>query len=94
MAFSAEQLHLFMDSDKRFHDSMVHHVKMMRSTVDIAASEAAKANREWHDDPTTEDHAEFHAPSIEQYPREVRDSVVRMFVEYWLAEFTIQEEQA
>lgn len=88
---TAESLDLFIANDKPIHDSIVFAVKHLRSTVDRAAEKLAKANAEWHDDPDADDHAAWHAPADVQFPREVRDEVIRDLVGYWLNELTIRE---
>jgi hypothetical protein len=92
--FTAEGLEILArNNDAQISNSITHHVKMLRSLIDRVAENAAKANAEWHDDPAAEDHAEWHAPAIEQYPREVRDECIRSLVDFYLGEFTIQEGQ-
>lgn len=73
----AENLFNFISNDKELWDSVVHHAHMLRSLVDRAAVQLAKENARWHDDPDADDHAEYHAPAEVQFPRDVRDEVVR-----------------
>jgi hypothetical protein len=88
-AFTADGLVNAANNDKSDYDSIVRHVKALRSTIDRVAVKLAKANAAWHDDPEADDHAAHHAPAMEQYPRAIRDEAIRELVRYYLAELTI-----
>lgn len=79
----AENLFLFVQNDHAAYDSICHYVRMMRATLDRCAVQLSKERAKWHDDPEAEDHAEFHAPAIEQFPLDMRDRVaVELFTHY------------
>jgi hypothetical protein len=86
---TAENLDLFISNDSKLLGSIQFAVKHLRDTVDRAAVKLAKINADWHDDPAAEDHAEFHAPAEVQFPRAVRDEVIRDFVAFYLAEMRV-----
>ena len=73
-------------NNKRDYDAVLFAVKSLRRAVDECAERIAKENAEWHDDPAADDHAAFHAPAIEQFPRKTRDEAVLSLVKYWMAE--------
>ena len=87
----SETLEIAANNEKVEYDSIVSCVKRLRATLDKTAERVAKANADWHDDPSAEDHAEYHAHAIVQFPREVRDEAIRNLVNYYLKEFSIQD---
>ena len=82
-----------LSSDRLEHTRIVHAVKILRRAVDHCAERVAKERADWHDDPSAENHAGFHAPAIKQYPREIRDLAALMLVDYQLSELSLQESQ-
>lgn len=92
MPFDSETLDLYVSNNKSLLDAVQSAVRLLRSVVDRAASEAARENRQWHDDPEAEDHKDFHAPAIEQFPRSVRDETIIGLVEFHLSEMALEEE--
>jgi hypothetical protein len=83
------QLYLSVTNEAADYRSVVHHVKALRALVDRAASRCAKENAEWHDDPASEDHADYHAPADVQFPREDRDQTIRELVDFYLGEMAL-----
>jgi len=65
---------------------------MLQRDMDRTADYLAAANAAWHDDPASEDHAVFHAPAIEQFPRAMRDEAILELVRYHLN--TLKEVQS
>ena len=86
---TSETLFLNVQNERSDYDSLIHHVKMLRALVDRAASRCAKENAAWHDDPTSEDHAEYHSPADVQFPRELRDQAVKDLVDFYLGEMAL-----
>lgn len=70
----------------RIHEGVVASVKHLRLCIDKMAEKQAKYNADWHDDPEASDHAEYHAPHLEQFPQQVRDETVKDLVAYFLQE--------
>ena len=89
---TAEALTRFVNNDKPLYDAVTRGIRRLRAEVDRAANRLAQENAAWHDDPEAEDHAAFHAPADEQFPRAVRDEAIRDLVAYYLSEWAIQEE--
>ena len=87
----ARALDTYLSSDRGLHDSAASAIKTLRRAADRAASEIAKHRAEWHDDPSAEDHADFHAPANEQFPREVRDELCRYLLRWWLDELNLRD---
>ena len=73
------------------YDAIVFAVIGLRRTIDRTAARVAKANAEWHDDAEAEDHAAFHAPAEEQFPREMRDEAIRDLVAHYLVEMALND---
>ena len=85
-AFTSEGLENFVNNDARLYNQVVSAVKTLRRIGNQAADKLAKENAAWHDDEAADDHAAYHAPAAEQYPREVRDQAIRDLVAYYLNE--------
>jgi hypothetical protein len=92
---AAEELVTAAMSDRAEHDAITRAIRQLRSWVDITAERVTKANADWHDDPEGDPkgHAEYHAPAIEQFPREARDAAIMELVQFYLNETTLQESQ-
>lgn len=73
-------------NERADYDRIVSAVKQLRRALDITAERAAKENAEWHDDPTAEDHAEYHAPAERQFPQPIRDEAIIDLVRHYLKE--------
>lgn len=89
---TAETLVTAAMNEKSEYDSIVLAVGSLRRAIDRTAARVAKANAEWHDDPEAEDHAEFHAPANEQFPREMRDEAIRGIVAHYLVEMALNDQ--
>jgi hypothetical protein len=89
---TSDALFTFVLNDRPLHDSVVHHIKMLRADIDRAARQVAKANAEWHDDPEADDHAEHHAHADVQFPRVTRDEAIRDLVSHYLVEMALNEQ--
>jgi len=89
IVFDPEHIELIARNEKHIHESIVHHIRAIRFMVDDAARRAAKANSDWHDDPTAEDHADYHRDWKDQYPQESRNKACRSLVDFYLTEFEL-----
>ncbi len=87
----SELLELYVNNEAQLYRSIVHHAKMLTALIDRAAVQLAKDRAEWHDDPQAEDHAEFHAPAIEQFPLWVRERAVMSLIHEQMTELRIRE---
>lgn len=87
---AAEELVTAAMNDRAEHDAITRAIRQLRSWVDITAERITKANADWHDDPAAEDHAAYHAPAIEQFPRDARDEAILDLVRHYLTEATLQ----
>jgi hypothetical protein len=90
---AAEELVTAAINERAEHDAITRAIRQLRSWVDITAERVAKANADWHDDPESDSHAAYHAPAIEQFPREARDAAIIELVQFYLNETTLQESQ-
>lgn len=79
-------------NDARDYDRVTFAVRHLRRAVDATARRVASQNAEWHDDPTAEDHEEFHAPADVQFPREARDEAILDLVRHYLTEIALSEQ--
>lgn len=79
--FDAEGLILLIQNDAKLHEAIRSAVQRLQDTVDRAAEQFARANRDWHDDPAGEDHEAFHADSLTQLPRPERSKALRELVD-------------
>ena len=66
--FSASDLELAAMNDRDTYESIQRHVSGIVSAIGRCADNLARANKAWHDDPESSDHALFHAPSEAQFP--------------------------
>lgn len=89
--FTAEQLEIAVQNDRRAYDAFWNSVKLLRAAVDRVAERVAKENADWHDDPEADDHAEYHAPADQQFPREVRDECIKSLFAHYVGELTLSE---
>ena len=74
--FDSETLVNHVQNTSEDHRHIRLYVERIRDYLDAVAKRHAKANMEWHDDPEADDHLLFHAPSDQQFPREVRDAAI------------------
>jgi hypothetical protein len=81
---NAEQLVNTVENDRAYHERMSNLAGLLRGFMDTVARSVAKSNAAWHDDPDADDHAAFHAPAEQQFPREVRDQAIKDLVELHL----------
>lgn len=78
----AEELLLYLQNDGEIYTQFVNHIRLLKRVVNAAASGLALHKAQWHDDPETENYAEFHAPAIEQFPPEARKKTLLAQVQY------------
>lgn len=84
--FGSESLELLIRNDPTLLEEVAHHVRQLQRAVARAASQHARSNAEWHDDPEAEDHALYHAPVEQQFPPELQLQAVAELVLYRLRE--------
>ena len=89
MAFDSGDLFNYVANTESLLNSVTFAVRHLRTQLDSAALQLAKANAEWHDDPTGEDHAAHHAPADVQFPAEVRDAAALELFRHYLGEMAI-----
>lgn len=65
-------------------DVVIQAFNRMRLIMDRAAFKLAKANAEWHDDPTKDDYAEYHTPAIQQFTQKIRTETLVQLVSYFV----------
>lgn len=90
--FDTDYLEMLASNEPDIYKSIRTGVEIIRSAMNRLAERQAKANAAWHDDPSSEDHADYHAPAIDQFPREVRDKAVIGVVEYHLERINENEQ--
>ena len=73
-------------SDKATYDATCFAIRHLRSSLHSLANRKAKENALWHDDPESDDHADFHAPAEEQFPAAMRDEVLLELVRFYVSE--------
>jgi hypothetical protein len=81
--FDNEYWYRVATNEKLVHDTFMKAIRVMRLSIDAMAIEHAKANAMWHDDPTSEGHADFHAPPEAQFPIGERDALLMELIEYY-----------
>lgn len=81
---NADSLVLASDNEKKEYDTVVLAVRLLINTIDRTASRVAKANADWHDDPSADDHELFHSPAYVQFPSHVRKKAIKKLVSYYL----------
>lgn len=64
--FGAGSLYTYASNDRDTWETIQRHVSGIVSALDRARDKVARANKEWHDDPDSPDHALFHAPAEAQ----------------------------
>ena len=89
--FDSDSLVLRMQNERTAIDSILHHVRSLRRLADRWAEQQSRDNAEWHDDPSSDDHADYHASAFAQFPRDVRDEAVIELVRHYLTELTLDE---
>lgn len=89
IVFDPEHIELIARNEQHIHESIVHHIRAIRFMVDDAARRAAQANSDWHDDPTADDHADYHRNWQEQYPPASRNTACRSLIDFYLTEFEL-----
>lgn len=82
----SELLETYIANEFQLWTSVCHHAKMLTALIDRAAKQLSKERADWHDDPTAENHAEHHAPAIEQFPLWVRERTVLSMIRDRMAE--------
>ena len=88
--FNAAELELLAMNERHEHDIIVAAVKNLRFAMDKVAAKAAKANADWHDDPSCADHKKFHAPAEKQFKRPSRDRAILNLVRHYLTEANLE----
>lgn len=82
--FNSEALQLVINNDGDYWKEARRLTVLLRMFIDRVAKKQAKANADWHDDPESEDHADYHAPAEDQFPRGVRDKTILATVAHHL----------
>ena len=87
--FPAGDLTVLARNEGDLYRSTVFAMRSLVQVIDTAAHRAAKNHAEWHDDPSSDDHADFHASAEDQYPRAVRYQALRDLIAYYVGEFEL-----
>lgn len=82
--FNSESLTLVVNNDGDYWKEARRLATSLRMFMDRVARKQAQANADWHDDPESDDHADFHAPAEDQFPRGARDKAILATVAYHL----------
>jgi hypothetical protein len=82
--FCAEGLVRWVLNDRETLESFTRWAKMATSEIARVARKCAKENREWHDDPESENHPLYHAETEQQYPPEMQVEAVAEVLLYIL----------
>jgi hypothetical protein len=88
--FQSADLELIARNERYLDASVRTIAKQLRASFANLAEHQAKANANWHDDPTADDHAKYHAPAIAQFPPDVRNAAILRVLAYHLRELDIE----
>lgn len=79
-------LFLYARNDGKLWKTITFAVDHLRQAFDRAAESLAKERADWHDDPSAEDHAAYHAPADTQFPAEDRNAAALEAFTHYLHE--------
>ena len=88
--FQSAELELIARNEREIDALCRATAKQLRSSFARLAERQAKSNSEWHDDPTADDYAKYHAPAIAQFPPDVRNAAIIKVLAYHLRELDIE----
>lgn len=85
-----EQLVNYINNDQRLQKTVCSSIKGLKTALDTAARQCARANAEYNDDPEDEDYELDHLPAIRQFPKGTRKQAIVELLEYYLFALSLQ----